>query len=195
LAGEHQTHDYYIHYGPWFADPLARQLYAEIASIEEQHVTQYESIIDPTESWMEKWLLHEANEVYNYYSCLEHEDHPQVKAVWERFLDYELGHLQFAIDVCKHVERRDPAEFLPETLPDPIAYQSHREYVRQVLRDEVDLRADSTRFVNKSQEPERSLNYRRQMNADGSPSETVAAGWRWSPGGELAADRGLKEAA
>ena len=28
-----------------FADPLARQLYAEIASIEEQHVTQYESII------------------------------------------------------------------------------------------------------------------------------------------------------
>jgi len=50
LSGEHQTHDYYMHYGPWFADPAARQLYAEIASIEEQHVTQYESIIDPTES-------------------------------------------------------------------------------------------------------------------------------------------------
>src|SRR5687767_2000218 len=83
LSGEHQTHDYYMHYGPWFADPLARQLYAEIASIEEQHVTQYESIIDPTESWIEKWLLHEANEVYNYYSCAEQEDHPQVKAIWE----------------------------------------------------------------------------------------------------------------
>jgi hypothetical protein len=106
-----------------------------------------------------------------------------------------LGHLQFAIDVCKHVERRDPAEFLPETLPDPIAYQSHREYVRQVLRDEVDLRADSNRFVDKREEPERSLNYRRQMNGEGSPSETVAAGWRWTPGGELVADKGLKEAA
>jgi hypothetical protein len=195
LSGEHQTHDYYMHYGPWFADPAARQLYAEIASIEEQHVTQYESIIDPTESWMEKWLLHEANEVYNYYSCLEQEDHPHVKAIWERFLDYELGHLQFAIDVCQQVERRDPAEFLPETLPAPIAYKSHREYVRQVLRDEVDLRADGTRFVNKQQEPERSRKYRRQMNADGSPSEAVAAGWRWSPGGELVADRGLKQAA
>ena len=195
LAGEHQTHDFYMHYGPWFADPLARQLYAEIASIEEQHVTQYESIIDPTESWMEKWLLHEANEVYNYYSCVEQEDDPHVKAIWERFLDYELGHLQFAIDVCKHVERRDPAEYLPETLPDPIAYKSHREYVRQVLRDEVDLRADSTRFVKKSEEQERSLNYRRQMNAEGSPSETVAAGWRWTPGGELVADKALKEAA
>jgi hypothetical protein len=195
LSGEHQTHDYYMHYGPWFADPLARQLYAEIASIEEQHVTQYESIIDPTESWMEKWLLHEANEVYNYYSCVEQEDHPRVKAIWERFLDYELGHLQFAIEVCKQIERRDPAEYLPETLPQPIAYKSNREYVRQVLRDEVDLRADGPRFVNKNQEPERSLAYRRQMNADGSPTETVAAGWRWTPGGELLAARGLKEAA
>ena len=84
---------------------------------------------------------------------------------------------------------------VPRSLPAPIAYKSHREYVRQVLRDEVDLRADGTRFVNKQQEPERSRKYRRQMNADGSPSEAVAAGWRWSPGGELVADRGLKQAA
>ncbi len=195
MAGEHQTHDYYMHYGPWFADPLARQLYAEIASIEEQHVTQYESIIDPTESWIEKWLLHEANEVYNYYSCVTQEEHPHVKAIWERFLDYELGHLQLARDVCKEIEGRDPAEFLPESLPEPIAYKSNREYVRQVLRDEVDLRTDGKRFVNKSQESERSLAYRRRMNQDGSPSQTVAAGWRWSPGGELTAQRGLKEAA
>ena len=195
MAGEHQTHDYYMHYGPWFADPLARQLYAEIASIEEQHVTQYESIIDPTESWIEKWLLHEASEVYNYYSCLTQEEHPHIKAIWERFLDYELGHLQFAMEVCKQIERRDPAEFLPETLPEPIAYRSNREYVRQVLREELHLRADGTRFVDKSQEPERSLVYRRQMNQDGSPTQTVAAGWEWAPGGELTARRGLKEAA
>ncbi|HJT22535.1 MAG TPA: hypothetical protein VJ746_18835 [Nitrospira sp.] len=195
MAGEHQTHDYYMHYGPWFADPLARQLYAEIASIEEQHVTQYESIIDPTESWIEKWILHEANEVYNYYSCLAQEEHPHIKAVWERFLDYELGHLQFAMQVCKEIERRDPAEFLTEQLPEPIAYQSNREYVRQVLRDELHLRADGPRFVDKSREPERSLEYRRQMNRDGSPTQTVAAGWEWSPGGELMAEQVLKEAA
>ncbi len=76
MAGEHQTHDYYMTIGPMFADPLARQLYAEIASIEEQHVTQYESIIDPTETWLEKWVLHEANEVYNYFSCVEYEQNP-----------------------------------------------------------------------------------------------------------------------
>src|SRR5439155_19207045 len=43
VAVENQTHDYYLTVGPFFADPVARQLYAEIASIKEQHVTQYES--------------------------------------------------------------------------------------------------------------------------------------------------------
>ena len=60
MAAEQQTHNYYMNIGPMFADPVARQLYAEIASIEEQHVTQYESIIDPEESWLEKWVMHEA---------------------------------------------------------------------------------------------------------------------------------------
>lgn len=55
MAAEYQTHDYYANIGPQYADPVARQLYAEIASIEEQHVTQYESIIDPHETWLEKW--------------------------------------------------------------------------------------------------------------------------------------------
>jgi hypothetical protein len=191
MAGEHQTHDYYMHYGPWFADPVARQLYAEIASIEEQHVTQYESIIDPTESWMEKWLLHEANEVYNYYSCASQEDDPRIKGIWERFLDYELGQLHFAMEWFKKIERRDPAELLPETLPDPIAYKSQREYVRNVLANEVDLRANGTQFVPKNQEPERSLSYRRHINAEGSPSQTVAAGYQWVPGTELAEKMGV----
>src|SRR5688572_4149043 len=34
-AAENQTHDYYMTIGPMFSDPVARQLYAEIASIEE----------------------------------------------------------------------------------------------------------------------------------------------------------------
>jgi hypothetical protein len=70
LSGEQQTHNFYMNVGPTYADPVARQLYAEIAHIEEQHITHYESIIDPNETWMEKWLMHEACEVYNYYSCV-----------------------------------------------------------------------------------------------------------------------------
>lgn len=185
MAAEQQTHNYYMNVGPLFADPVARQLYAEIASIEEQHVTQYESIIDPDETWLEKWLLHEATEVYNYHACVEQESNPRLKALWERFLDYELGHLQAVIALFKEHERRDPAEVLPDTLPDPIAHASQREFVRRVLAGEVDLRSVGTQYVDKAQESPASVAQREVLNADGSPSETIAAGYVWRPGTEL----------
>ena len=185
MAAEQQTHNFYMNIGPMYADPVARQLYAEIASIEEQHVTQYESIIDPTESWLEKWLMHEAAEVYNYYGCMEQESNPRIRAIWERFLDYELGHLQMVCELFKKHEKRDPEEVLPEQLPEPIPFDTQREFVRQTLANEVDLRADGADFVPKSKEPKRSLDYRKQMNSEGSPTETVAAGYKWAPGSEL----------
>lgn len=188
VAGEYQTHDYYMTIGPTFSDPIARALYAEIASIEEQHVTQYESLTDPDETFLEKWLLQEATEAYNYWSCLRSESNPYVKSIWERFLDYELGHLHLVMDLMKSVERRDPLELLPETFPEPIAYESHRDYVRGVLADEVDLRARGTEFIPATEEdPDSpSVTYRNRMNSGGVPSEDVARGYRWMPGTELA---------
>ncbi|HET9489208.1 MAG TPA: hypothetical protein VFR64_05585 [Methylomirabilota bacterium] len=185
MAGEHQTHDYYMTIGPMFADPVARMLYAEIASIEEQHVTQYESIIDPSETWLEKWLLHEAGEVYNYWSCVESEENPRIRAIWERFLEYELGHVRFVAQLFEDIERRDAAEVLPRQLPEPIRYQSHREFVREVLRREVTLSAVGPEFVDREQESEATRAYRDHLNSQGSPSETVAAGYVWRPGTEL----------
>ena len=38
-------------------------------------------------------------------------------------------------------------------------------------------------------EPERSMRYREQLNANGSPAMLVSAGYRWEPGTELAAGR------
>jgi hypothetical protein len=185
MAGEHQTHDYYMTIGPMFADPVARQVYAEIASIEEQHVTQYESIIDPSETWLEKWLLHEAGEVYNYWSCLESEGNPRVRAIWERFLEYELGHVRFVAELFEETEGRDAAEVLPERLPEPIRYQSHREFVRETLRRELTLSAAGTEFVDREQETAATHGYRNHLNSEGSPTETVAAGYVWRPGTEL----------
>jgi rubrerythrin len=188
VAGEHQTHDYYMNIGPTFSDPVARMLYAEIASIEEQHVTQYESLMDPDESWLEKWLLHEATEVYNYYSCLQSETNPHIKEVWQRFVDYELGHLHYVMGLFKTMTRRDPAEVLPATLPEPIRFESHRDFVRQVLSNEIPLRANGTEYVPLAEESERSQRYRDELNAEGSPSETVAAGYQWKPGTELTSE-------
>ncbi|RZI84689.1 MAG: hypothetical protein EOP38_08095 [Rubrivivax sp.] len=184
-AAEYQTHDYYMNIGPTFADPMARELYAEIASIEEQHVTQYGSIEDPTESFMEKWLIHEASEVYLYHSCMLAETNPRIKALWERFLDYELGHLNVAIRLFKDIERRDPAEVLVGDIPLPLTFQSQREFVRKVLGQEVGYRAIGTEFMVNGEESPASLAYRQHMNSQGSPSQAVAAGYRWTSGTEL----------
>jgi hypothetical protein len=127
-------------------------------------------------------------EVYNYYGCMEYETNPRIKQIWERFCDYELGHLQMVMELFKQIENRDPAEILPQTLPEPIDYQSHRQFVRETLSNEVDLRAAGTQFINKEDESEQaplSIAYREQMNSEGSPSEIVAAGYTWMPGTEL----------
>ncbi len=171
--------------GPLFADPVARQLYAEIASIEEQHVTQYESLLDPSQSLLENWLMHEAMEVYNYYSCVQQEPNPRIKALWERMLNYELGHLDLVAGLFKKHEKRDPQEIVGAKLPEPIPFESQREFVRATLAEEVDLRPSGADFVDMEQEPQSSLDYRNHMNSHGSPSETVAAGYSWRPGTEL----------
>jgi hypothetical protein len=184
VATEFQVNQYYLNVGPQFADPLARQLYAEIASIEEQHVTQYESLLDPSETWLEQWLMHEATEVYNYYSCVQQETNPRIRAIWERCLDYELGHFHFVAGLFKQHERRDPAELFQGGLPEPLPFASQRDFVRETLRNEVDLRANGTQIVPREQESQASIAYRNAVNADGSPSEIVAGGYVWTPGTE-----------
>ncbi len=185
-GGEYQTYYYYMNIGPIFADPLARQLYAEIASVESQHITHYGSMLNPNETLLEKLLLTEACEVWNYAGCLEQETNPRVKAIWERFLEYELGHFQVALQLFKDVERRDPAEVLGDgKLPAFIQFQSQREFVRHVVETETQLRKRGTEFVDEAQEGRSSLDYRKAVNSEGSPSETVAATYSWMPGTEL----------
>lgn len=187
VGGEYQTHDYYMNVGPIYADPMGRQLYAEIASIEEQHVTQYESIIDAGETLLEKLLLVQAMEAYNYASCVEFEDNRRIKAIWERFLDYELGQVQFVAELFQRYEKRDAHEVLNQALTTPIAYQSHRDYVREVLRKEVNLTSAGPDFLPFSEEDPHgaSAQLRQHLNSEGSPSDLVAQGYVWSPGGEL----------
>jgi hypothetical protein len=186
-GGEYQTHDYYMNIGPLFADPLARQLYAEIASVESQHITHYGSMLNPNESPLEKLLLAEACEVWNYAACLEQEANPRVKAIWERFLDYELGHLQMAMGLFKDLERRDPAELLGDgKLPPFIRFESQREFVRKVVAEETQMRKKLTQFVEEADEGGSSIVYREAVNKDGSPSSIVSDTYSWTPGTELA---------
>jgi hypothetical protein len=185
VSAEHQVHDYYMNIGPTFSDQIARMLYAEIVDVEQQHVTHYESLIDPDETWLEKWLLHECNEVYTYWSCLGQEENPRLKAIWERFLGYELGHLHYVMDLMRTMERRDPEALIPRTLPDPIKFESQRRFIRETLANEQHLRARGTEIVPPEQESAASIAYRAQLGSEGSPSELVATDYQYTPGTEL----------
>ncbi|HEX2140120.1 MAG TPA: hypothetical protein VHG33_10450, partial [Woeseiaceae bacterium] len=102
---------------------------------------------------------------------------------------YELGHLQLVAELFKKHENRDPAEILPETLPDPIPYESQRDFVRETLKQELDLSVARTKFVDRSEETEDTRRYRQTMNSEGSPTDTVAADYQWRPGTELTKDK------
>jgi hypothetical protein len=144
-------------------------------------------MLNPDETHLEKLLLQEATEVYNYYSCVQQESNSRIKALWERFLDYELGHFQVALRLFKDIERRDPAEVLGSgALPPPIEFKEHRKFVRDVLDKEEHLRKNGTAFVGPSEEGPSSTDYRNEVNRMGSPSTTVSEGYVWTPGTELA---------
>jgi rubrerythrin len=108
LCAEQQVMNYYMNIGNRFQEPLARALYSEIAEVEEQHVTHYESILDPTATWLENWVLHEFSECWVYYSYMQEEIDPRVKAIYELHLGMELEHLRIAADMMRKIEKREP---------------------------------------------------------------------------------------
>jgi hypothetical protein len=200
LAGEQQTMNFYKTVGNLYGSPEARQLYAEISSVEEEHVTQYESLADPTETWLEKWVLHEYTECANYYTCMETEVDPRLKAVWEMFLSYELEHLRVAGEALKRLQNKDPEELMGAELPTPATFEDNREYVTGVIKEQSDLRlVMGGKWARLAELPDDwpSSSYQAAVQADGAPSETVVRLRMDAAGVELvrAADPELEQAA
>lgn len=175
VAAEQQTMNYYMNVGNIPVNPLARGLYLEIAQIEEQHVTHYESLLDPNASWFEREVLHQYNECYLYYSFMQQETDSRIKQLWELHLNMELEHLRLASEMLRRYDNKEPEEFLPSELPEPVRFEDNKEYVRQVLANQVDLTGNGTEFVPAQHLPEdaRYFEYQRIVNTGGVPSEQV----------------------
>jgi hypothetical protein len=76
-------------------------------------------------------------------------------------------------------------------LSKPVIYESHREFVRQVLRNETGLRASGPAFVPEEPLTSKSIAYRERILAHGSPSDRIAHGYVWTPGTEAVRRAGL----
>lgn len=175
LSGEQQTHNYYAEHGFAYGNECLRETYAEIKDVEEEHVTMYESLIDPTESLYEKLLIHEFTEVCTYHNCMTDEEDSTLMSIWEEFLAFELEHLHIAAELFKKYEKRDPEEVIGEEIIHPCHFKQQKEYVADILEEQIDKRLkDNGEFMYINEIPEDWASHKIQkiVNKDGSPSET-----------------------
>lgn len=174
VSGEQQTHNYYAEHGFMYGNDDLKKTYAEICDVEEEHVTMYESLIDPAETPLEKWLVHEFTEVCNYYNCYVDEVDKRLKLIWEEMLAMEIGHLQAAAEIFKKHENRDPEEIIGTDIVLPCHFESQKEYVTNILENEVGKRLDENlgyTTIDKLPETWASYNAQEIMNGKGAPTE------------------------
>ncbi|TQM85412.1 hypothetical protein FHX81_7893 [Saccharothrix saharensis] len=152
MSTEQQTMNFYMNVGPEYMEPIARQLYQEIGLIEEEHVTHYESLVDPGETWWERLVNHEYNECYLYYSFMQTESDRRIKAIWELHLNMELEHLHLACELMRAHDGREPEEVLAPELPAPVTFEPNKEYLRELLDTQIDLTTLGTGYVQEAHE-------------------------------------------
>lgn len=167
-AAEQQTMNYYMNISGFYHSDLGRKLYTEIAMIEEQHVSGYGSLMDPSSTWLESWVMHEYTECYLYYSCYQDETHPQIKKIWLMHFEEELKHLKIASDMLYKYEGREWEQLFVggADFPSLIKLKSNKEYIREVLKT-VRLTAykELTVPVNDMPDTANFFKYQRQVNA------------------------------
>ncbi|WP_059006039.1 hypothetical protein [Streptomyces specialis] len=172
MSAEQQTMNFYMNVGPTYMEPIARDLYQEIGLIEEEHVTHYESLVDPGETWWEQLVHHEYNECYLYHSFMEQESDPRIKRIWELHLNMELEHLHLACDLMRRHDGRDPEQVLAPELPNVLTFEPNKQYLRELIADQLDLTTLGTGYVREAHE--RFERMQQQLNGDGkAPSDQV----------------------
>ncbi|MBR2869783.1 MAG: hypothetical protein IKB98_00165 [Clostridia bacterium] len=138
-AAEQQTMNYYMNVANLYHSDLGRKLYTEIAMIEEQHVTGYGSLLDPSCTWLESWVMHEYTECYLYWSCYQDESDARIKQIWLEHFEEELSHLKIASDMLYKYEGREWQQLFVggSDFPDLIKLQSNKEYIREIIQKTV----------------------------------------------------------
>ncbi len=176
LALEHQTQNFYSEHGMYYGNGVLRETYAEICDVEEEHVTMYGSLIDSKESLYEKLLLQEFTEVCAYYSCMEDEKDESVRKIWERFLLFELEHLQAAAKLFEKHEKRDAQEVIGDKVIVTASICSQKDYTRALLKEQLGKRLDTKKgYTNINNLPPKWDSYYIQDHValEGAPTETV----------------------
>ena len=133
-AAEQQTMNFYMNMAQMYKNHIGRQMFAEIGMVEEEHVTQYESLKDPNCTWLEQWVMHEFTECYLYFSMMNDENDDYIREIWAEHYEMECAHLKKAVELLEKYEGRTAGDVLPSlAFPKLLKFGSNIEYVRKVL--------------------------------------------------------------
>lgn len=168
-AAEQQTMNYYMNVCAAYPNAPGRALYREIGMIEEQHVTQYGSLMDVNCTWLENLLMHQYTECWLYWSCMETETDERIRRVWAHMLQIEISHLHEAARLLEKYEGKHYTQVVGEgVFPLPLKLESNIDHVRAVLAGTVQLTADREGYTPVEQLPKDADFFRYQgiVNAD-----------------------------
>ena len=137
-AAEQQTMNYYMNLGAFYKHQKGREVYTEIAMVEEEHVSQYGSLIDPSMTMLDDLLMHEYIECYLYYSMYNDEVDAHIKSIWELLFEQELSHLHTTLALVRKHENKDWYDVIPSgDFPELISFSPQKEYIRKILGETV----------------------------------------------------------
>jgi len=147
-AAEQQTMNFYMNMAANYHNDLGRKLFSEIAMVEEMHVGQYESLSDPTCTWLEKWLFLEYTECYLYFSLMEDETDKNIKKVWEEHFKIEAAHLKRVAALLKQYEKKEIKDVIPvQAFPKLLKFGANKEYIRKVIAETVNMTSDREKYI------------------------------------------------
>ncbi|KKG11097.1 hypothetical protein [Methanosarcina mazei] len=174
VAGEQQTELYYKSHGFMYSDELARQIYSEIADVEEEHVTQYGLLGDPRETMLEKSALMQLCEAYIYFSCAQTETDPRIKSIWENFAKMEISHFEGCARLLEKYEGRDIRDVVRADVIEPlVVFEPNKDYVNKVIDEQLDLMPSGMEYKRLSELADTwsSFKFQWKVNRAGVPSE------------------------
>jgi len=131
-----------------YKNDLGRKLFAQIGMVEEEHVTQYESLKDPNCTWLEQWVMHEYTECYLYYSAWQDESDEYIRNIWEEHYYMECSHLKRACECLEKYGNMKCKEVLPKPeFPTLLKFGENIDYIKEVLKT-VDVTSSNEEYVN-----------------------------------------------
>lgn len=173
-AAEQQTMNFYMNMAQMYKNHLGRKLFSEIAMVEEEHVSQYESLNDPTTTWLEKWLMHEYTECYLYYSVMMDESDEYIKNIWKEHFEMEVAHLKRVAELLEKYEKKSYLDVIPEPeFPTLLQFGGNKKYIREILLS-VGLTSEKENYINVDELPETARFFKHLQTTNGNPCEVAS---------------------